>query len=230
MTCAVRAALAVLPFLLTTLPAQPAAADMLLDKVIVDFKQDAPPRADIEVTNTDKQNMYVLVEPAEIVNPGTKEQSRVTQKDPRKLGLLVTPNRLVLEPGQSKIVRLSLLSRPKDRDRIYRVKIHPVVGKLVASQTALKIIVGYDTLVIARPQGSRTKLDGKRDGRKLTLHNSGNTNVLVIDARQCKSKNDCVTLPTTRLYARQEWTIELPMDAPAILKMRTAEGITTRTF
>lgn len=217
-----------------------AAAEMLLDKVIVDFKQSTGQRADIEVTNTGKENMYVLVEPAEILNPGTDRQSRVVLKNPRKLGLLVTPNRLVLAPGQAKLVRLSLLSRPTGRDRIYRVKIRPVVGKLVASQTALKIIVGYDTLIIARPLKAESELSGKREGRKLTLHNSGNSNVLVMEARQCRTKtgqtekgqtrSDCVSLPTRRIYAKQKWSIDLPLDGPAELKVRFASGVAVRTF
>lgn len=217
-----------------------AAAEMLLDKVIIDFKQSTGQRSDIEVTNTGKENMYVLVEPAEILNPGTEGQSRVVHKDPRKLGLLVTPNRLVLAPGQAKLVRLSLLSRPTDRDRIYRVKIRPVVGELVASRTALKIIVGYDTLVIARPLKAGSELTGKREGRKLTLHNPGNSNVLIMEARQCKTKKaevkkppakrDCVSLPTRRLYAKQKWSIDLPLDLPAELKVRFATGIALRTF
>lgn len=212
-----------------SLPSQ-ATAEMLLDKVIIDFKQSTGQRADIEVTNTGKENIYVLVEPAEIVNPGSEQQSRVVHKDPRKLGLLVTPNRLVLEPGQAKLVRMSLLSRPTDRDRIYRVKIRPVVGELVASQTALKIIVGYDTLVIARPLKAESNLKGKREGRKLTLHNAGNSNILVMEARQCRTKKDCVSLPTRRLYAKQTWSLDLPLDAPAELKVRFASGVAARTF
>jgi len=57
----------------------------------------------------------VSVAPTEIVNPGRPDERRVAHPDPRQLGLLVSPNRLVLGPGEREIVRLSLLEAAEHR-------------------------------------------------------------------------------------------------------------------
>src|SRR5690606_7703486 len=111
------------------------------------------------------------VQPAEIVAAGTPDEQRIDVRDPAERGLLVSPNRLVLEPGQRQLVRFALLSRPADRDRVYRVTITPVVGDIVANETALKIMVGYDILAIAQPARPAAELRATRDGRNLTITN-----------------------------------------------------------
>ena len=80
---------------------------------------------------------------------------------------------MILEPGQRKLVRFAMLAPPVGKDRIYRVTIKPVVGKLRTQQTAVKIVVGYDLLVMQRPTGAKASVTGKRQGRILTLRNTG---------------------------------------------------------
>jgi P pilus assembly chaperone PapD len=210
----------------------PVRAELALDSVIVDFTSGAVPRADIEVANTDtEETLFVSIEPVEIVDPGSPEQRRVARADPRELGLLVSPNRLILEPGQRKLVRLSLLGRPVDRDRIYRVTVKPVVGELEADTSALKIVVGYDVLVIARPAGAQPQLQASRDGRRLAIRNAGNTNALLFDGRQCAAAptddGGCAPLPSRRLYAGNRWEVDLPAEAPAEYLIE-ADGRTER--
>jgi len=225
--CAIRGFSA---FTIAFLAALPAYGEMTLDKVIVDFNDGKTRRNDIEVTNRGKETMYVAVSPAEITRPGLDGQQRRTRIDPRELGLLVSPSRMVLEPGQSKPVRLSILDRPADRDRIYRVKISPVVGRTLATRTGLRILVGYDVLVIVRPEKANPEIDGERNGRKLTLRNTGNSNVLLLSGKQCPKAKDCVDLPTTRLYAGATWTVNLPLDAPAEYRLQGGEKVYSRKF
>lgn len=197
--------------------APPCKAEMRLEKVIVDFTTADVARDDIEIANTSHDEiLYVSVQPAEIVNPGQPDESRVSQADPEELGLLVSPRRMILEPGQSKLVRFSLLERPRDRDRIYRVSIKPAVGELITQQSGLKIVVGYDVLVIARPLDARPLLKATREGKTLTISNTGNTNALLYNGLQCPDQSDeCDELPSRRIYAGASWRIELPLDAPA---------------
>lgn len=196
-------------------------ANMALDKVIVDFDNKSPRRSDIEVTNSEKQAMYISVEASEILDAGLASEKRVKIKDPTELGLLVSPTRLVLEPGQTKTIRLSLLKHPSDSDRIYRVKIHPAVGRTVAIKSGLRIIVGYDVLVIARPQNGKVNVLAKRNGRELILENIGNTNVMLMNGRQCKEDGQCIELPPRRLYKGASWTQMLPLDQPAKYLLRS---------
>lgn len=217
-------------FAIAFMVALPAYGEMRLDKVIVDFSDGATHRDDIEVTNGGKEVMYVSVTPAEIVQPGFKGQERRTSRDPMDLGMLVSPTRMILEPGQSKPVRISILKPPVDRDRIYRVKIAPVVGQTIATRSGLRVLVGYDVLVIVRPKNAKPEIIGKREGRKLTLRNTGNTNALLIGGKQCDKSRKCVDLPTTRLYAGATWTVDLPHDAPAVYRLRSNGAVFSLRF
>jgi P pilus assembly chaperone PapD len=210
----------------------PARASMTLSKVIVDFAPSQPSRDDIEITNRGDEVLYVSVEPFEVLDPGQPGERRVTNPDPRVLGLLVSPNRLALGPGERKIVRFSLLERPVDADRIYRVAIQPVVGELTAQRSALKVVVGYDVLVIARPLDGRPVLSISREGVDLEIRNLGNTNALLFDGRQCDEDNetDCVDLPTKRIYPGSSWQVRLPGEGPARYLVSSGSGTTTERY
>jgi Mat/Ecp fimbriae periplasmic chaperone len=209
----------------------PARAGMILNKVIVNFSPTEPSRDDIEITNVGDGIMYVSIEPAEVVDPGEANERRVTDPNPRALGLLVSPKRLALGPGERKMVRISLLQRPVDRDRIYRVAIKPVVGEITAMHSALKVMVGYDVLVIARPAGARPILSVSRDGQALHIRNLGNTNAMLFDGRQCEApQTDCVELPSKRIYAGGAWQVELPRDGPVRYLVESGTGTTVETY
>ena len=209
----------------------PARAGMILDKVIVDFSPNEPSRDDIEITNAGDEILYVSVEPSEIIDPGAAGERRVTDPDPRALGLLVSPNRLALGPGERKLLRFSLLDRPVGRDRIYRVAIQPAVGELSATRSALKVVVGYDVLVIARPPDARPVITASRDAGALLVRNLGNTNALLFDGRQCdEAEKDCVELPSMRIYAGNSWQLDLPRQGPVRYLVESGNGTTIETF
>jgi len=209
--------------------AMPAQATMSVSQVIVEFSKPGQRRADVEVQNRGRERMYVLVSPAMIQNPGTKGERRVKIADPGKLGLLVTPQRMILEPGQRKLVRFAMLAPPVRKDRIYRVTIKPVVGKLRTQQTAVKIVVGYDLLVMQRPARAKASVTGKRQGRILTLRNTGNTNALVFDGKQCVGKK-CARVPARRLYAGTVWRVRLPRSGPVNFLVRVGNRTTKMRF
>jgi P pilus assembly chaperone PapD len=208
----------------------PASASMALSKVVVDFASDGPPRDDIEISNPSDETLYVSIEPAEVIDPGDPGERRVSHPDPRELGLLISPKRLVLGPGERKIVRLSLLERPRDRDRIYRVAVKPVVGEIVATRSALKLVVGYDVLVIARPPYAHPRLEVARSGSTVVVRNAGNTNALLFKGRQCEAQDRCVELPSKRVYAGNTWQFELPGRGQGEFLVDTDRGTTVETF
>jgi hypothetical protein len=204
---------------------------MMLDKVIVDFLPNEPSRDDIEITNAGEEILYVSVEAAEIIDPGDASERRVAQPDPRILGLLVSPNRLALGPGERKILRFSLLERPVGRDRIYRIAIKPAVGELTATRSALKVMVGYDVLVIARPADARPIITASREDQALLIRNLGNTNALLFNGRQCdENETECVGLPSMRVYAGNTWRFDLPRDGPVRYLVESGNGTTMETF
>ncbi len=195
--------------------ATPARADLVLSELIVDLQSGKHLRDDVEVWNNSPDRAYVAVEPREIVNPSLPSEAARREPDPEKLGLLVSPNRMILEPGQRKILRIATLSASADKEHVYRVTVKPVVGEVDSKDSGLKLLVGYDLLVLVRPAQPVANVTAVRSGRKLTFSNAGNVSVEIVDGRQCdSSRAHCVELPGKRLYAGASWTVELGSDAP----------------
>lgn len=188
-------------------PCTAARADLMLSQMVVDLPANAG-RADVEALNNGSERLFVVVEPREIVGPGTPEENSRTDADPDKLGLLASPARLVLEPGQRKLLRFASLS-PTSRERVYRVTVRPVVGALQSQETALKILIGFDVLVLVRPSQAQPHVSGERTGDKLTLKNDGNVSVELVQGRDCATPQSCQDLPGARLYAGASTTVQV---------------------
>lgn len=206
-------------------------AEMVLSQVIVDLLPGKPPREDIEVWNDGAERMYVLAEPFEIHRPGTAAEQRVAVTDPEQAGLLVSPLRLVLEPGERRTIRIAAIGARSATDRIYRVTIKPVAGSVTAEDSALKVFVGYDTLVLVRPETFEGDVEAIRNGRSLTLRNSGNTAHEMFDGRQCNAAgDDCRELPAKRLYPGATWEQQLPFETPVSYRSSIGPTVRDREF
>ncbi|HVJ70757.1 MAG TPA: hypothetical protein VM531_04475, partial [Sphingomicrobium sp.] len=83
----------------------PAHGELVLSDLVVELQPGKISRKDIELWNNSDERTYVEVAPAEIVYPGQAGETRVQELNPERLGLLVSPNRLILEPGQHKVIR-----------------------------------------------------------------------------------------------------------------------------
>jgi Mat/Ecp fimbriae periplasmic chaperone len=208
-----------------------ASAEMVLSQVIVDLLPGKPPREDIEVWNDGDERMYVLAEPFEIRSPGTSAEERIPARTPEESGVLVSPQRLVIEPGERRTVRVAAIGERSASDRVYRVAIRPVAGAVTAESSALKLFVGYDTLVLVRPERFTGDIDGERSGRTLTLRNNGNTAQELFDGRQCDSAGrDCRELPPKRLYPGATWQQTLPFETPVSYKSAIGPTIRDRQY
>ena len=201
------------------LPA-PARADLVLSELIVELQPGKHMREDIEVWNDSSDRSFVAVEPRELINPGSAAQDVRQDRDPEKLGLLVGPSRMILEPNQRKLVRIASVSGNADRERVYRVTVKPVVGGIESEESGLKVLVGYDVLVLVRPAQSNPNVTASRSGQRLSFSNSGNVSVELINGRQCNS-GQCTELPGKRLYPGASWTVELKSDSPAEYTLRS---------
>ena len=137
-------------------------AQLVLSEAIVDLAPDKPARKDIEAWNNSNERSYIVVEPSEIIGAGTPGERRVQEADPEKLGLLVSPNRVILEPGERKLIRVAAISKRAATDRVYRVVVKPVSGDIAGKHTALKVLVGYD---ITGPRGGRRQGQRARPDR-----------------------------------------------------------------
>lgn len=207
------------------LPFQSASAELVLSQLVVELKPGKLSRQDIEVYNTAPERAYVVVEPHRLADAGKSSERRVTDPDPEKLGLLVAPARMILEPGQRKLIRFADIGTDPETERVYRVTVKPVIGEIEAEQSGLKILVGYDVLVLVRPAQPAIRASAVRRGSKLTWRNEGNASVELTDGRQCSpSGGDCTSLPGKRLYAGASWVVDLPKDAPVDYLVRSPTG------
>jgi Mat/Ecp fimbriae periplasmic chaperone len=199
--------------MLAGLAAVSASAEMVLSQVIVDLHSDKPPRDDIEVWNDTSETMYVSAEPFLIVAPGTPNEQRVPATRPDESGLLVSPQRLVLAAGERRTVRIAAVGQRPTTDRVYRVAIKPVAGSVSSNTDALKVFVGYDALVIVRPDDAMPRIEAERTRSSLELRNDGNSAVELFEGRQCDNEGgNCQSLPAKRLYAGAVWEQALPYE------------------
>lgn len=212
------------------LVAAPARADLILSELIVELQPGGAVRRDVEIWNDSTERSYVAVQPREILNAGLPGQSDRRDPDPEKLGLLVTPARLVLEPGQRRLVRIASISADPVREHVYRVTVAPVGGKVAGEENGLKVLVGYDVLVLVRPARSEPRVRADRTGRQLTFTNAGNVSVELVEGRQCAGVGSCRELPGKRLYPGAVWTVELGADAPADYVVKSPGKSERRTF
>lgn len=212
------------------LPAS-ARADLVLSQLIIELKPNKTMVADIDVWNDSPDRAYIAAEPRELLRPGTAGQSTRTDPDPEKLGLLVSPARMILEPGQHKILRIAAISPAAGQEHVYRVAVKPEVGRLQSDKSGLKILVGYDVLVLVRPTAPRAHVIGTRSANSLTFVNDGNVSVELADGRQCASPGEaCAPLPGKRLYAGAQWTEPLKAAGPVEYSLISPAGIEHRVF
>ncbi len=222
-------------FLISILPISPASANMVLSEAILHFEPGKPLRKDIEFENPSSENLYIEITPSVVVEPGTENEKRQPINDPRESGLLVTPNKLVVPPGGRKLVRLVSLKALGEEERVYRVTFKPVVGELETEQIGIKILVGYEVLVLMQPATPEPNLVAKRNGKTLSFMNEGNTNVLLREGKQCpkgSSADDenCESLGGRRLYPGNSWSVELPYNKAVDYQMSIGTKNLVKTF
>lgn len=212
-------------------PLSGARADIVLSELIVELQPGSHAREDIEIWNNDSARAYVAVEPAEVVNAGRLDQRRLEDPDPERLGLLVAPTRMILEPGQRKLVRLAALGADGERERVYRVTVKPVAGPLSSETSGLKVLVGYDVLVLVRPSAVHPHVSGQRSGDRLVIRNDGNVSVELTHGRQCDAAGaHCVELSAKRIYAGSDWTRALPSNGPVEYSVKSPAGTVRMKF
>lgn len=217
--------------LLATLASAPAWASIAVSQMIIELKPGTSPATDIEIVNDSPDRSFIVVEPREIIRAGNTDEKPFTSPDPDRLGLLVSPNRLVLEPHQRRTLRIAAIHPASDRERVYRVTVKPVTGEVSGAESGLKLLVGYDLLVLVRPALMHSALKARRDGHKLVITNQGNSSVEMSDGKQCdQGRKACRSLPSKRLYAGASWAQPLPEFGAAEYRVRGADGWTTMKF
>lgn len=212
--------------------ATPASAQLAIDRLWVDFEPGTPNRADLIIRNESTDRYYITVSPVEVKDAGAADEQRVETADPEQLGLLVSPNRLVLDPGSMRAIRVVSLNTQVASDRVYRIRVTPQVGDIETEATSgdargmtVKLLTAYDILVTVRPNKPDANLVAVREAGDLVIRNQGNTNTLLFDGAACPAGSSsatpdaCEDLGARRLYAGNEWRIPLK-DAQAKVRFK----------
>lgn len=200
----------------------PAHAGIVLSQVVVDFQPGEASSQDIEVWNNGSERAYVAAEPAEIQSPGLSNERRAPAPDPTASGLLVTPQRMILEPDQRKLIRISTVIPRSDKERVYRVAIKPVAGPATSDASAVKVLVGYDVLVLFRASATVGDIVASRSGKRIIFENKSNTAQEMYDGKQCDTVGqNCVALGANRLYPGATWEQPLTYDTPVEYRLNS---------
>lgn len=223
-------------FFLVACPA--AWAQLIADKLWIDAESGTNSgRQDVILSNESNRRYYITVEASEVLNAGTPEETRVAIENPEELGLIVSPNRMILEPGTSRSLRIVSINEILERDRIYRVRVTPTIGEIEANPAEgeerginLVMLTAYDLLVTIRPKDPRINIEAEKSSTELRLTNTGNSNTLLIDGTAChraQGEEKCQRLEDRRLYAGS--TITFPLPAPdATIRFRARDRVGAR--
>lgn len=194
---------------------QTAHANLKLSDFYIDLHEAS--RSDsIYASNLGKDMMYLKIKVVEVLAPNTDQQEIKEISDPKQLGLLVSPQRLVVKPGEEGRIRMVALSEPQ-QDRYYKITVEPVAGALQSKkQIGVKILVGYSAWAYIRPKGTSPLVTGRRDGKKLILSNSGGTLAQMMAGKICPVGTPCEKMEPFRVLAGQQKTIELPHETAPV--------------
>ena len=209
-------------------------ADMVLNKSIIYFEPGAPNREDLEIQNIGSDPLYIQITPKIVRNPGEENQSREVFDNPKKAGLLVSPNKLIVPPNGRKLLRFVNLNPTANEERVYRVSVTPVVGDVTAQKSGVKILIGYEVLVLVHPEKGNYDLIHQRDENKLSITNQGNQNVLLRKGTQCppgvEDEELCTHFAGKRLYPGNTWSIDLEHDYPVKYFLSKGKEHSVRVF
>lgn len=223
----IRGYLFALAALLFLVPAD-ARADLTLSQLVVDLRP-GDQSEDIEIFNDSPERAYLAIEAAEILEPGTTTERRIAATDPVASGILVTPARSVLEAGQRKRVRIASL-RVSEKERAFRILVRPVSGDVEGGKIGLKLLIGYDVLVLVRPIIPKVELKASRDSTGLRAENKGNVSVELFGGQICVKDGQCSSLPGKRLYPGSVWSQQLNRSGIVTYRVSSPEGLRKLTF
>jgi P pilus assembly chaperone PapD len=211
---------------------QPIFANIVLDRIIVNFDAGGSSREDVEVWNSGKETLYISTNVFSIKNPEADNPEKIEQTDARTADLVVSPNKLILQPNERKILRILTQVNAKEKDLVYRIKIAPKAGELASTDSeqekktaGVKILIGYEMLIFVRPASPHGDLTVTRNAKTATFTNSGNSNIELREVKSCNAdKTDCQEIKAKRLYAGQSWTTDIP-HASGTITVRQSVGM-----
>ena len=199
----------------------PAWAQLQLNDFFIDLGDGAKP-GELYAANRGDETLYLQVTVEEVLNPGAEDEEIVKIANPREAGVLVSPQRLVAQPGEEKRIRIVAL-KDADEDRFFKLTVTPVVGDLESEEAiGVKVMIAYAAWVFLRPEGAEPMITAEQTGAVLTLRNEGRTHAEISNAKQCGDDGACETIPKFLMMAGAEKVVELNSTDPVEAKVMFA--------
>jgi len=208
-----------------------ASAQLTVSKTTFELTESSP-RSSVRLNNSGADTLYVNLEIEELLNPAEDESLRKPIDLLANPDMLVLPQQLVLEPGQTKLVRVVSTNAQVDSDKVYRLNVVPFAGKPLLGdvedkQIGVRILLGYKLLILVRPESISPKIEYTQLSNSLRFSNTGNTSVLLREIVACNtSGDDCQNLSANRVYPGEKYSVELPENLQSrALKVKTRQYI-----
>ncbi len=184
----------------------------------------APKFSDITVQNqdmTDTSFVQVTVKKRIVEPSGVVKWIEITP-NPINSDVGISWKKSAIPAGAVKLLRvIDFAKNPPKTDEAYEVTITPTIPPFIRKKPVpshqihgqLTLVYAYQVLVILRPLNPHAVIHSTRDGDRLTLTNTGNSDALLSHIRSCMPDKTCKPLEPYRLYAQTHWTVEIPKEA-----------------
>ena len=215
--------------LLVAATSLPAFAEISLNQVVVDFNEKGVRHKDVIVSNRGGNREFVEVTIERVIDPGLPTERREAVKNGLDAGIIISPRKLVIPPGEKKAVRFIDRHSNRNAEHVYRAVVKPVAPPASSEGIKVKVVIAYGVLVIVRPDNPDVNVAGTRNGNTLVLKNEGNTSVMILEGEQCKAA-DCKQVTGERLYAGGTQTIELPFPQPIQMTYKAGKDHHAKEF
>ncbi|WGY72878.1 pilus assembly protein [Burkholderia cepacia] len=149
----------------------------------------------VTVKNRGDEPLYLNISVQKVTNPGQTPEKKVALGELEHPGVLASPDKLTLGPGQTRSIVLKSLMEP-GKEELYRLYVVPVRSLKVDSApqdkitAPMSVAIGYGVLVRHMPAPGRQRAGWTyrcEDGG-LTLENTGNIRQVLTDVVYDKTK------------------------------------------
>lgn len=145
----------------------------------------------IIIQNTGNTVAFVKIDLMLVTNSNKPNRSEALLEKPKKYGLIILPNKLILRPKQKKNVRVMLSGALPKKDRIFIANIYEVAGEKSSSQEGISVRITYGTSIILHAKGGKPDIVATRNDKTIILHNKGTTSAKIVSLQQCNDKGEC---------------------------------------
>jgi P pilus assembly chaperone PapD len=186
--------------------------------------------ANIIIKNTGDKIAFVKLDVNILTGLNTKQRKETLLKNSKKYGLLVMPRKLILRPHQNKTVRVMLTKSLPEQDIIFMINTYEVEAKAKLDETGAIVGIVYGTSIIVHASQASPKIEVTRNGKELTIENTGSTSAKVVSIKQCIKPNECKdpgilfqsTVSSKKIF-------KLPYDMPLKYQVRYLDKVEVLT-